>query len=139
MLIATAHSAFALLVARVLLVAMFPFSAVDKLLHWDDALQQARSSILPGAPVLLVAAMLVEVTTPVCIVVGGHADIAALVLAAFCAATALLYHPFWRAGDFWARGASTDRGHFWDFMKNFGLAGGLLLIAAGAGFAPPGA
>ncbi len=130
-----AHSAAAFLVARVLLVAMFPFSALDKVLHWDAALAQARSSVLPDPRALLVAAMLVEVVAPICVVVGWHAEAAALVLAVFCMATALLYHPFWRSGDFWARGESIDRGHFWDFTKNFGLAGGLLLVALGAGFA----
>lgn len=58
---------------------------------------------------------------------------AALVLTAFCVVTALLYHPFWRRGDLWADGDSVDRQHFWDFTKNFGLAGGLLLVALGAG------
>jgi hypothetical protein len=28
-----------------------------------------------------------------------------------------------------------DRGHFWDFTKNFGLVGGLLLVALGTGIA----
>lgn len=131
-----AHSAEAFLIARIMLVLMFPFSALDKVLHWDAALAQARSSVLPGAPVLLIAAIAIEVATPICIVVGWHAEMAALLLAAFCVATALLYHPFWKAGDFWAKGSSVDRGHFWDFTKNFGLAGGLLLVALGAGFAP---
>ncbi len=129
-----AHGAAAFLVARVLLVLMFPFSALDKVLHWDAALAQARSSVLPGAQVSLVVAMVVEVAAPICIVVGWHAEVAALVLAVFCVATALLYHPFWHAGDFWAEGNSVDRSHFWDFTKNFGLAGGLLLVALGAGF-----
>lgn len=129
------HAGAFFLVARILLVCMFPFSAIDKVLHRDDALKQANSSWLPGGPVLLVLAMIVEVATPICIVAGWHADIAALVLAAFCVATALLYHPFWTQGDFWARGDSVARGHFWDFTKNLGLAGGLLLVALGAGFA----
>ena len=68
-----------------------------------------------------------------CIVAGWQAPLAALVLAAFCAVTALLYHPFWKHGDFWASGASVDRGHFWDFTKNFGLVGGLLLLALTTG------
>ncbi len=129
------HFAWLPLVARICLVVLFPFSALDKVLHWNEALAQCRSSFLPGAPLLLVASMVVEVAAPVCIVAGWQAPLAALVLAAFCAATALLYHPFWRAGDFWAQGASVDRDHFWDFLKNFGLAGGLLLVVAGAGFA----
>ena len=132
------HGDWALLAARVLLVAMFPFSAIDKAIHWDAALRQCRSAVIPGAPWMLVAAMVVEVAAPVCIVAGWQAPLAAVALAAFCVATALLYHPFWRAGDFWTRGdSSVARTHFWDFTKNFGLAGGLLLVALGAGFAPP--
>lgn len=131
------HGAATYLVARILLVLMFPFSALDKALHWDAALVQARSSVLPAAaaPAMLVAAMAVEVGAPVCIVAGWQAEWAALVLASFCVVTALLYHPFWKAGDFWAKGTSVDRGHFWDFTKNLGLASGLLLVALGAGFA----
>ena len=124
-----------MLVARVCLVAMFPFSAIDKVLHWDDALAQANSSFLPGGPLLLVGAIAVETVAPVCIVAQWHAGWAALALAAFCAVTALLYHPFWKHGDLWAAGASVDRGHFWDFTKNFGLVGGLLLVALGTGIA----
>ncbi len=133
---ALAHSDAAWALARVLLVLMFPFSALDKVLRWNQALRQCESSILPAGPVLLIAGMAIEVVTPVCIVVGWHAPIAAAVLAAFCVATALFFHPFWTQGDFWARGESEARSHFWDFTKNFGLAGGLALVALGAGFAP---
>jgi putative oxidoreductase len=132
---AAPHLPTLLLVARVLLVCMFPFSAIDKVLHWNAALAQANSSWLPGGPVLLVLAMTAELAAPLCIVAGWHADIAAWVLAAFCVATALLYHPFWKGNDFWAQGDSVARNHFWDFTKNLGLAGGLLLVALGAGFA----
>lgn len=121
------------LVARILLVCMFPFSAVDKMLHWRDALKQANSSFLPGGPVLLTLAMAVELAAPACILTGWHAMPAALLLAAFCVTTALLYHPFWTQGDFWVHGASVARTHFWDFTKNLGLAGGLLLVGLGAG------
>jgi putative oxidoreductase len=127
------HQDLLVLFARVCLVLMFPFSAVDKVLHWKDALAQAESSFLPAGPLLLVGAMAVELLAPACIVLQWHAQLAALVLSLFCVATALLYHPFWRRGDFWAQGASVDRQHFWDFTKNFGLAGGLLLVALGAG------
>lgn len=119
-------------VARVFLVLMFPFSAIDKMIHWDDALKQANSTILPGGAILLVASIALELIAPVCIVLDWHARVAALLLAAFCIVTALLYHPFWKHGDFWRQGDSVDRTHFWDFTKNFGLAGGFLLVAMGA-------
>lgn len=132
------HHDALLLLARICLVLMFPFSAIDKIVHWKDALAQANSSFtgsttssfLPGGP-LLVAAMVIEFVTPICIVLLWHERPAALLLAAFCVVTALLYHPFWRQGDFWVQGNSVDRQHFWDFTKNFGLTGGLLLVAAG--------
>ena len=124
------------LVARLLLVVLFPFSAIDKVLHWDQALEQANSSFLPGGPVLLVGGLAVEIVAPVCIVTGWYSSVAALALAAFCIATAVLYQRFWAPGDFWAKGDSQARELFWEFLKNFGLAGGLLLVAMGAGFAP---
>jgi putative oxidoreductase len=118
------------LVARFCLVVMFPFSAWDKVAHWKEAMQQATSSFLPGGGVLLVVAILVELISPICIVVGWHDRLAAFVLAGFCAVTALLYHPFWRFPHFWSQ-PGEGRSHFWDFLKNFGLVGGLLLVTIG--------
>lgn len=117
---------------RILLVVLFPFSALDKIFDWDAALEQANSSFLPGGSVLLVLAVIVEFVAPFCIIFAWHDRLAAFLLAAFCAITALLYHEFWKYGDFWTRGNSKGRADFWDFLKNFGLAGGLLLIVFGA-------
>ena len=125
-------------VIRFCLIVLFPFSALDKILDWDSALEQANSSFLPGGPVLVVLGILIETIAPVCILVGWHDRLAAFVLAGFCVVTALLYHRFWRYPDFWRKGESTARSHFWDFLKNFGLVGGLLLITFGASLAPIG-
>ena len=124
------------LLIRLCLVVLFPFSALDKVINWGDALKQARSSFLPGVPVLLLLAIAVEVVTPVMIVAGWHDRAAAFVLAGFCAVTAVLYHEFWRFDDFWAKGDSKGRAHFWDFLKNFGLGGGLMLLVFLSGSAP---
>lgn len=120
---------------RFCLVVMFPFSAYDKIVHWDGALRQARSAPVPGSTVMLILAIIVEFITPLCIVTGWHDRMAAFVLAGFCAITALLYHPFWKFPDFWSKDGE-GRGHFWDFLKNFGLVGGLLFVVDGVGFAP---
>jgi len=126
------------LIARICLVLMFPFSAIEKIIWWRNALIQAQSSILPGAPVLLVLAIICEAVTPVFIVLGWYDRLAAFVLAAFCAATAFLYHPFWAFPDFWSpRADSKAREHFWQFLKNFGLVGGLLLVVFEGRLAPP--
>ncbi len=117
------------LLARISLVAMFPFSAAEKLWHWRNALAQTNSAGLPGGPALLALAVLVEGLTP-CLIVSGWFDRpAALVLAAFCLVTAVLYHPFWRHPDLFSPSAeSHGRDHFWEFVKNFGLIGGLILV-----------
>jgi putative oxidoreductase len=125
--------------ARLSLVAMFPFSALDKVLHWRNSLVQTDSAGLPGGRVMLVLAIVVEAVTPVCIVTGWYDRLGAFILAGFCVVTAFLYHPFWKYRDFWSpRDDSVAREHFWQFLKNFGLVGGLLLVMFGGPLVPPG-
>ncbi len=128
------------IIIRVCLVVLFPFSALDKIVFWKDALKQADDTFLPksSGPPLLISAIVVEAVAPFCIVIGWHDRIAALILALFCVITAILYHPFWKFADFWKSGNSQGRAHFWDFLKNFGLVGGLLLIVFATQLAPAG-
>lgn len=128
------------LLARFFLVCMFPPSGLDKIVHWHAALKQADSSILPkpAGPPMLVAAILIEWITPICIVLGWHDRLAAFVLAGFCAITAALFHPFWRFPGFWSPQNKDANAHLWDFLKNFGLVGGLLLIVIGGALTPAG-
>ena len=115
---------------RLSLVVLFPFSAADKIFHWGQAMKQAKSGPPPfadAAPELLLAGIAVEAIAPVCIVTGRRDREAAALLAGFCAATAVLYHPFWTHDDLFAEGKSTGREEMWEFLKNFGLVGGLML------------
>jgi len=114
------------LLLRICLVVLFPFSALDKVVNWGSAMKQAGSGAL--APVLLVSAIAVETVCPACIVSGWHDRLAAFVLAGFCAVTAVLYHQFWRDPDFWRFREGEGLQHFWEFLKNFGLVGGLGLV-----------
>ena len=52
-------------------------------------------------------------------------------MAGYCCVTALLWKQFWAPGDFWRKGESKGRNLFWDFLKNFSLAGGFLLLTFG--------
>ncbi|TPG58652.1 DoxX family protein [Roseomonas nepalensis] len=117
---------YAPLLLRIMLVVLFPFSALDKIVNWPSAMKQAGSTVL--APLMLVAAIIVEIVAPACIVLGWHDRLAAFVLAGFCVVTALLYHPFWRYPDFWRFQEGEGLQHFWEFLKNFGLVGGLGLV-----------
>ena len=124
----TSTDAAVIWTARICLVAMFPLSALEKIIDWRAAVAQASSSWIPGGPVLVVLAIFVEALSPLCIVGGWHDRLAAFVLAGFCVVTAVLYHPFWASPDFWSDPHSKSREHFWQFLKNFGLVGGLLLV-----------
>lgn len=127
------------LISRLFLVAMFPFSAIDKVWHWRNSLVQTRSSGLPGGTAMLIVAIAVEFLAPICIVAGWHDRIAAVLLAGFCFVTAFLYHPFWKWNDFWIPDdTSKAREHFWQFLKNFCIVGGLMLVTFGGSLIVPG-
>lgn len=114
-------------------MVLFPFSTLDKIFNWKNALKQAEDGALPGGPLLLVAAMVVETGCSILIVAGVLDRAAAALLAFYCVVTALLYHQFWAFGDFFSSNAdSKGRSHLWEFLKNFGLVGGLGLIVLGA-------
>ncbi len=117
---------YAPLLLRICLVVLFPFSGLDKIVNWGSAMKQAGS--LPFKKAMLVASIVVEFVTPVCIVTGWHDRLAAFVLAGFCVVTAVLFHQFWRFAEFWRFEESEGLEHFWEFLKNFGLVGGLGLI-----------
>ena len=42
-----------------------------------------------------------------------------------------MFKRFWEPEDFWSSGESKGRELFWDFLKNFSLASGFLLIVVG--------
>ena len=122
------------LAVRYLLVMLFfPFSALDKILNFRGAVGQARE-IAPNqgaATLLILAGLFVEIVMPLGILTGTADRLAALVMAGYCMVTALLWKQFWKPGDFWQAGDSKARDLFWDFLKNFSLAGGFLLLTIG--------
>ena len=125
---------FATLAARYLLVCLFfPFSALDKILNFGGAVAQAREIAPEGAAkALILAGIGVEILMPLAILTGTADRAAGLVLAGYCMVTAVLWKQFWQPGDFWKSGDSKGRTLFWDFLKNFSLAGGFLLLVVGA-------
>ena len=123
--------------SRCLLVLLFlPFSALDKVLNFRDAQAQAALALhnrllsrlvgqdLPGGTGLLLNRRRDGEVD----VVGAADRMAALVFAGYCVMTALLWKQFWKSGDFRLQGPSRGRDTFWDFLKNFALAGGFLSL-----------
>ena len=120
-------AALATLAARYLLVMLFfPFSAADKIFNFKaPSPRRARSRRHNFAVILILAGLATEILMPLAILTGIADRAAAFVLAGYCMVTALLWKQFWKPGDFWRAGDSKGRDLFWDFLKNFSLAGGL--------------
>jgi putative oxidoreductase len=121
--------------ARLLLVLLFlPFSALDKILNFKDAVAQASEATATPwtAKLLILAGFALEVSMSAAILSGFADRLAAFTLAVYCVLTALLWKQFWKSPDFRLKGPSTARDVFWDFLKNISLAGGFLLLAIGA-------
>ncbi|RFC66341.1 DoxX family membrane protein [Fulvimarina endophytica] len=119
---------------RLSLVLLFlPFSAFDKIANFEAATGQAGEAVSNRflARALILVGLFVEVVMSLGILTGIADRLAAFILAGYCAATAVLFKQFWRADDFRLIGPSRGRDTFWDFLKNFAVAGGFLLITFG--------
>lgn len=127
-------AAIVALIVRYFLVLLFlPFSALDKIVGFEGAVKQAQQVFKPRplAVAVLMSGLAIEIIMSLGVVTGVADRMAALVMAAYCAATAVLYKRFWAPGDFWAAGDSKGRTLFWDFLKNLSLGAGFLLIVIG--------
>jgi putative oxidoreductase len=126
------------LAARCLLVMLFlPFSALDKLLNFAPAVDQAEQAVSsrPLAMLFILGGLGVEIFMSLAVLTGVADRLAAFVLAAYCVITALLWKQFWKRVDFRLRGPSQGREMFWDFLKNLAVAGGFLMLAFGSNVA----
>ena len=120
-------------VRYLLVMLFFPFSALDKIINFQGAVGQARQvAPLNIAKAMILAGIGVEVLMPLAILTGTADRAAGIVMAGYCMVTAVMWKQFWMPGDFWHKGDSKARDLFWDFLKNFSLAGGFLLLAVGA-------
>ena len=129
----TSTAVIALVVRYGLVLLFLPFSALDKIIGFKDAVKQAREVFRPyplGVAVLL-CGLAIEIFGSLGIVTGIADRACGFVMAGYCAATALLYKRFWAQGDFRAGPDSRGRALFWDFLKNLSLGAGFLLIVVG--------
>jgi putative oxidoreductase len=86
-----------------LVVLFFPASALDKIFNFDGAVKQALQVFksYPIAAALILVGVFIEVVMPLGILTGIADRLAALIMAGYCAITALLFKRFWEPGDFW--------------------------------------
>ncbi|MGH6985342.1 MAG: DoxX family membrane protein [Caulobacteraceae bacterium] len=124
-----------------LVMLFFPFSALDKIFGYAGAVKQAQEVFKARsiASAVLLTGLGIEIFMSLGVVTGVADRACAVVIAGYCAATAVLFKRFWAQGDFWVAGDSKGRGLFWDFLKNLSLGAGFLLIVIGtngSGLAP---
>ncbi len=109
------------LVGRLLLAAIFVLSGIDKIGDFSGTQEFMASKGVPSLLLPLVIAL--EVIGGLAIVIGWKAKTFALLLAGYALLAALLFHTNF-----------ADQQQYYSFMKNLGMAGGFLFLAAnGAG------
>jgi putative oxidoreductase len=137
----TLAAVIALIVRYGLVLLFMPFSALDKIFGFDHAVRQAQQVVRPrpAAAAMIVAGLVVEIVCTLGVVSGIADRACAVMIAGYCATTAVLYKRFWAQGDFWSDPDGKGRTLLWVFLKNLSLGAGFLLIvvgADGAGLAP---
>jgi len=105
------------LIGRIFISLVFLLSGYNKIFNYDNTISWMEGFGIPGF--LLWPAIVLEILLPIFIIIGYRTQISAIILAIFCLTTALIFHY-----DF-ANQMQTVA-----FLKNFGLAGGFLFIAA---------
>ena len=104
-------------IGRLLISALFLISAYNKILSVDGTMSWMEGFGTPG--LLLYPAIALEIILPLFIIIGYQAKLSAGLLAAFCIATAFIFHYNF-----------ADQIQTIAFLKNIGLAGGFLFIVA---------
>ncbi|WP_423762206.1 DoxX family protein [Burkholderia sp. NLJ2] len=117
-----------LLIARVLIVALYLKIGIPKLMDFGGAIAYMTRI---GAPMpMLAAAILIamDVVVAIAILIGFHTRPVALLLALYTLVAAIIGHPFWLTDG------SEQMNNMIHFYKNLSIMGGLLaLCAAGPG------
>lgn len=107
------------LTGRVLIAAIFILAGANKLTDPAGTIGYIQSVGLPLPQVAYAGTVAVELLGGIALLVGFRARTAALALAAFCLASAAIFH-----------NQLGDQTQFVMFFKNLAMAGGLLFVAA---------
>ena len=104
------------LIGRIFISLIFLLSGFSKINNYEGTVGWMESLGVPG--IFLIPAIVLEIISPIFIIIGYKVKISATLLSLFCIATAFIFH-----NDF------SNQMEFISFMKNIGLAGGFLFLA----------
>lgn len=118
-------------IGRVMLSSIFLLSGVHKMQNWDEtAVLMSDHGISMVGPLLAVA-IAVEIGAGFGLLIGFHARVMALMLFVFTMVVNFTMHDFWA---FTGEPAGRAVSEMQLFVKNIGIAGGLLVVVGlGAG------
>lgn len=117
------QSSYTWLVIRLLMAAMFIESFVDKLLHWNRYAAETASLGIPLPAVALGLAVATEIFGSIALISGKWIGLGALALAGYVFVLGFFYFDFWNKEGIDALMARKE------FLKDFAVVAGLLLIA----------
>lgn len=116
------------LIARVFLAALFVVVGIGKIGNVAGTAGYFAKLGLPGGEAMVWAVIVVEILGGLLIAIGWKTRIVAWIMAVFTIGTAVLGHAFWGL-----EGAQMNN-QLTQFLKNFAIAGGFVLLAwAGPG------
>ncbi|MBK8131666.1 MAG: DoxX family protein [Gammaproteobacteria bacterium] len=113
------------LLGRLLIAAVFIPAGLLKIPGFETTAGYMAAKGLPFVALLLVLTILIEFGGGLMILLGWRARDAALVLFLFLIPVTVVFHGFWGIEDPVARAAEQRA-----FMKNIGIMGGVLFVAA---------
>lgn len=119
----TSSKAIAIL-GRVFLSAIFLVSGFGKLAHWKETESHIADRGLPAASLLLVGAVVFEITGGLAVLSGFKVRAGTLILLVFLTLATLFFHNFWTYPE------AARQAQIIQFMKNLAIAGGLLTLFA---------
>ncbi len=111
------------LLGRLMMSYIFATSGIAKVFGWSGNVTYMSTRHLPMIPMLLAAAMVIELAGSVCLVTGYQERIAAFVMFWYATAVTVLFHNYWASSEAMAGMQETH------FRKNLAIMGGLLILA----------
>jgi putative oxidoreductase len=116
--------AWTALSGRILLSAIFLFSALGKIMDWSGTAQHMEKEGMVMVPVFLAGAIAFELLGGLSVLLGLFARYGVWLLIIFLIPATLIFH------DFWAKEGMERMQQMTHFLKNVALMGGLLMVAA---------
>tara|TARA_Y100001970_G_scaffold254976_1_gene331257 strand:+ start:702 stop:1130 length:429 start_codon:yes stop_codon:yes gene_type:complete len=104
------------LIARIFISSVFLLSGINKIFNYGGTVEWMEGFGVPGF--LLWPTIILEILLPIFIIIGFKTQLSAILLAAFCIVTGLIFH-----FDL------ENQMQVIALLKNFGLAGGFIFIA----------